>query len=168
MRRSIIVARADNGVIGKDNGLIWHMPHDLRFFKETTSGHYVLMGRKSYESVGKPLPNRLNIIITRNPEYSAENCLVLHSLQEALTLAEKQKQQEVFILGGGEIYKQALAEDLVDRIYLTEIKDTFEGDTYFPELNSQDWKETKREEFQADHQNPHDYAFVILERSRKA
>lgn len=165
MIRSFIVARADNGVIGKDNGLIWHMPHDLKFFKETTSGHYVLMGRKSYESVGKPLPNRLNIIITRNTDYAVEGALVVHSLQEALELAEKQQQQEVFILGGGEIYRQALEKKLVDRIYLTEIKDTFEGDTYFPELNPKEWKETHREEFQADHKNPHDYAFVTLEKA---
>ena len=164
MIRSFIVARADNGVIGKDNGLIWHMPHDLKFFKETTSGHYVLMGRKSYESVGKPLPNRLNIIITRNTNYSVEGALVVHSLQEALELAEKQQQQEVFILGGGEIYRQALEKKWVDKIYLTEIKDTFEGDTFFPELNPDEWNETKREEFQADHKNPHDYAFVTLEK----
>lgn len=164
MIRSIIVARADNRVIGKDNQLIWHMPHDLKFFKTTTSGHYVLMGRKSFESLGKPLPNRLNIIITRNQDYSAEGALVVHSLQEALQLAEDQKQQEVFILGGGEIYKQALEKGLVDRIYLTEIKDSFEGDTYFPELDKNQWKETHREEYQADHQNPHDYAFVSLEK----
>jgi dihydrofolate reductase len=164
MIRSIIVARADNGVIGKDNGLIWHMPHDLKFFKETTTGHYVLMGRKSYESVNKPLPNRLNIIITRQQDYFKENCLVLHSLEEALQLAEAQKQQEVFILGGGEIYRQALDNGWVDRIYLTEIKATFEGDTYFPELDMSQWQETKREEYQADHQNPHDYAFVTLEK----
>ncbi|WP_224996535.1 dihydrofolate reductase [Cesiribacter sp. SM1] len=164
MIRSIIVARADNGVIGKDNGLIWHMPHDLKFFKETTTGHYVLMGRKSYESVNKPLPNRLNIIITRQQDYFKENCLVLHSLEEALQLAEAQKQQEVFILGGGEIYRQALDKGYVDRIYLTEIKDTFEGDTYFPELDMSQWQETRREEYQADHQNPHDYAFVTLEK----
>jgi dihydrofolate reductase len=164
MRRSIIVARADNRVIGKDNGLIWHMPHDLRFFKETTSGHYVIMGRKSYEAINKPLPNRLNIIVTRNKDYHKENCLVLHSLEEALVLAEKQRQEEVFILGGGEIYKQALDKGLVDRIYLTEIKDTFEGDTFFPELDPGQWKESHREEYQADHQNPHPYAFVTLEK----
>lgn len=164
MRRSIIVARADNGVIGKDNELIWHMPHDLKFFKETTSGHYVLMGRKSFESVGKPLPNRLNIIITRNPDYAAEGALVVHSLKDALVLAEQQKQQEVFILGGGEIYRQALEQQLVDRIYLTEINGSFEGDTYFPELDESQWQETHREEYQADHKNPHDYAFVTLEK----
>lgn len=166
MRRSIIVARADNRVIGKNNELIWHMPHDLKYFKETTSGHYVLMGRKSFESVGKPLPNRLNIIITRNPDYAAEGALVVHSLKDALVLAEQQKQQEVFILGGGEIYRQALEQQLVDRIYLTEIKDSFEGDTYFPELDENQWQETHREEYQADHKNPHDYAFVTLEKKR--
>ncbi len=164
MKRSIIVARANNHVIGKNNGLIWHMPHDLRFFKETTIGHYVIMGRKSYEAVGKPLPSRLNIIVTRNKDYAAENCLVLHSLQEALELAKQQKQQEVFILGGGEIYRQALDKGWVDRIYLTEIKDDFDGDTYFPELDMKQWKETHREEFQADHQNPHNYAFVTLDK----
>jgi dihydrofolate reductase len=164
MIRSFIVARAENGVIGKDNGLIWHMPNDLKFFKETTTGHYVLMGRKSYESVGKPLPNRLNIIITRNTDYAVEGALVVHSLQEALDLAFKQKQQEVFILGGGEIYRQALEKKLVDRIYLTEIKESFEGDTYFPELNATEWEETHRKEFQADNKNPHNYAFVTLER----
>lgn len=166
MIRSIIVARADNRVIGKDNDLIWHMPHDLKYFKETTSGHYVLMGRKSFESVGKPLPNRLNIIITRNPDYAAEGALVVHSLKDALVLADQQKQQEVFILGGGEIYRQALEQQLVDRIYLTEIKDSFEGDTYFPELDESQWQETHREEYQADHKNPHDYAFVTLEKKK--
>jgi dihydrofolate reductase len=164
MRRSIIVARADNRMIGKNNQLIWHMPHDLKFFKTTTSGHYVLMGRKSFESMGKPLPNRLNVIITRNQDYAAEGALVVHSLEAALQLAADQKQEEVFILGGGEIYQQALDKGLVDRIYLTEIKDTFEGDTYFPELDEQQWQEVHREEYQADHLNPHDYAFVTLER----
>ena len=168
MIRSIIVARADNGVIGKDNGLIWHMPHDLKFFKETTTGHYVIMGRKSFEAVGKPLPNRLNIIVTRQQDYYAENCLVLHSLQEALELGAQQRQKEVFILGGGEIYRQALDQDWVDRIYLTEIKSNFEGDTYFPEIDAAQWNETHREEYQADHQNQHDYAFVTLERKRKS
>lgn len=164
MIRSIIVARANNGVIGKDNGLIWHMPHDLKFFKETTSGHFVLMGRKSYEAIGKPLPNRLNIIITRNQEYSAEGAMVAHSLENALKFAWEQKQKEAFILGGGEIYRQAFKNNLVDRIYLTEIKESFEGDTFFPELDDSQWKETHREEFKADEKNPHDYAFVILER----
>ena len=164
MIRTIIVARAENNVIGKDNQLIWRMPNDLKFFKEKTSGHYVLMGRKSYESMGKPLPNRLNIVITRNKEYAIEGAMVVHSLQEALDFSEQQKQKEVYILGGGEIYKQAFEKQVVDKIYLTEIKDTFEGDTYFPEFNKNEWKEVAREEYQADHLNPHDYAFVTLEK----
>lgn len=163
MIRSIIVARASNGAIGKDNDLLWHMPHDLKHFKTTTSGHYVLMGRKSFESLGKPLPNRLNVIITRNKNYKAEGALVVHSLEEALELAKNQQQEEVFILGGGEIYKQSLERDLVDRIYLTEVKQDFEADTFFPKLDDSKWRELSREEYQADHQNPHDYAFVTLE-----
>ena len=162
MIRTFIVAMAENRVIGKDNQLIWRMPNDLKFFKEKTTGHYVIMGRKSYESMGKPLPNRLNIIITRNQDYAIEGAMVVHGLQEALDLAEQQKQKEVFILGGGEIYKQAFEKKLVDKIYLTEIKDTFEGDTFFPEFNEAEWQETEREEYQADHLNPHDYAFVTL------
>lgn len=164
MIRTIIVARADNRVIGRDNQLIWKMPNDLKFFKEKTSGHFVIMGRKSFESLGKPLPNRLNIIITRNTAYAVEGAFVVHSLQEALKLAENQKQKEVFILGGGEIYKQAFEKSLVDKMYITEIKDSFEGDTYFPEYKRDEWQETNREEFQADHLNPHDYAFVTLEK----
>lgn len=162
MIRSIIVARAQNGVIGKDNQLIWHMPRDLKHFKQTTSGHFVLMGRKSYESLGKPLPNRLNIIITRNPDYRAEGCLVVHSLEEALAISGKQNQQEVFILGGGTIYKQALDEGLVDKIYLTEIKHSFEGDTYFPELDKNAWQEVDRQEYAADEDNPYPHAIVTL------
>lgn len=168
MIRTIIVARADNGVIGKDNGLVWKMPNDLKFFKEKTSGHYVIMGRKSFESMGKPLPNRLNIIITRNKEYAVEGAMVVHSLQEALDFGSQQKQKEVFILGGGEIYKQAFEKELVDKMYLTEIKDTFEGDTYFPEFKQENWEELEREEYQADHLNPHDYAFVTLQRKSQA
>lgn len=164
MIRSFIVACAENRAIGKDNQLIWHMPNDLKFFKTTTSGHYVLMGRKSYESMGKPLPNRLNVVITRNKDYAIEGALVVHSLEEALKLAAEQRQQEVFILGGGEIYRQALEKKLVDRIYLTEIRESFEADTFFPELDEDEWEETQREEYQADHLNPHDYAFVTLER----
>lgn len=164
MIRTFIVAMAENRVIGKDNQLIWHMPNDLKFFKQKTTGHYVIMGRKSYESMGKPLPNRLNIIISRNREYAVEGAMVVHSLKDALDFAEQQKQKEVFILGGGEIYRQAFEKKLVDKIYLTEIKDTFEGDTFFPEFNEDEWKEIEREEYQADHLNPHDYAFVTLVR----
>ena len=162
MIKSIMVARSDNRVIGKDNDLVWHMPADLKYFKETTQGHYVMMGRKTYESVDKPLPGRLNIIITRQPDYSRECCITVHSLEEAFALGKKNGQREVFVLGGSEIYQLAMGQ--VDRIYLTEIKAEFEGDAYFPEIDQSKWKEVKREEHEPDEQNPHPYAFVVLER----
>ncbi len=160
MIKSIIVARADNHVIGKDNGLVWHMPADLKRFKSKTLGHYIIMGRKTLESMDKPLPGRTTIVVTRNQDYHAEGCIVVHDVQDAFRLAEANKQEEVFILGGAEIYK--LTMDLVDKIYLTEIKASFEGDTFFPEINSQKWKEILREEHEADQKNPYPYAFVDL------
>lgn len=162
MIKSIIVAKAENNIIGKDNGLIWHMPQDLKHFRSTTMGHYIIMGRKTFEATQKPLPGRSSIVITRNKEYKAEGCLIVNNIEEAFRLGMENKQEEVFILGGGEIYKQAM--DLADKIYLTEIKQTFEGDTYFPEIDDRKWQEIKREEFKADDKNPHDYAFVELVR----
>ena len=164
MIRSIMVARSDNRVIGQDNDLVWHMPADLKYFKETTMGHYTIMGRKTYEAVDKPLPGRTNVIITRQPDYYREGCIVVHSVEEALALGEANGQEEVFILGGSQIYELTLNQGLVDRIYLTEIKATFEGDAYFPEIDTSQWKEVKREEHAPDEQNPHPYAFVVLER----
>lgn len=160
MLKSIIVAKAENDVIGKDNKLIWYMPADLKYFKETTMGHYIIMGRKTFESQKKPLPGRTSIIITRNKNYTAEGCMVVQSLEEAYRISEENNQKEVFILGGAEIYKLALPT--TDKIYLTEIKASFEGDTYFPKINYQDWKEVKREEFQPDEKNAYPYAFVEL------
>ncbi|MGB3589278.1 MAG: dihydrofolate reductase [Tunicatimonas sp.] len=162
MIKSIMVARSDNNVIGKDNDLVWHMPADLKYFKETTSGHFVAMGRKTYQSVDKPLPGRLNIIITRQDDFYRENCVITHSLDEALALGKQNGQQEMFILGGAQIYELAL--DVADRIYLTEIHGEFEGDTFFPEIDSSVWQEVKREDHEADEKNPYSYSFVILER----
>lgn len=158
MLKSIIVAKADNNVIGKDNKLVWHMPHDLRHFKNTTMGHYIIMGRKTFESQKKPLPGRTSIIITRNKNYKAEGCHIVHSLENAYEIGLENGQEEVFILGGAEIYKIAL--DSADKIYLTEIKAEYEGDAYFPEINFNEWKETKREDFESDEKNPHPYSFV--------
>ena len=157
-----MVARSDNRVIGKDNDLVWHMPADLKYFKQTTMGHYAIMGRKTYESVDKPLPGRTNVIITRQPDYHRENCLVVHSVEEAFALGEENGQEEVFILGGSQIYE--LTMRLADRIYLTEIKAEFEGDSYFPEIDPAQWKEVKREEHAPDEKNPYPYAFVVLEK----
>lgn len=164
MIKSIIVAKAENNVIGKDNDLVWRMPADLKHFRSTTTGHFIVMGRKTLEATEKPLPGRTSIVITRQKDFSAEGCLVVNSLEEAYELGEKYRQQELFILGGGEIYRQAM--DSADKIYLTEIKETFEGDTTFPEIDYDVWEETSRREFEADEKNPHDYAFVELERRK--
>ncbi|MBI1286708.1 MAG: dihydrofolate reductase [Flavobacteriales bacterium] len=134
---TIIVAADENNVIGKDNDLIWHLPDDLKFFKQKTSGHPIVMGRKTYESVGRPLPNRTNIIITRDKGFQAEGCVVVNALDEALSVA---KDDEIFIVGGAEIYKQAFP--ITDRIYLTRVHGTFDGDRFFPELGNE-WKEVE-------------------------
>ncbi len=160
MIKSIIVAKAANNVIGNNNDLIWHMPHDMKHFRSTTMGHYIIMGRKTFEATKKPLPGRTSIVVTRNKDYKAEGCIIVNNIQDAFDLGKENQQEEVFILGGGEIYKMSM--DMADKIYLTEIKETFEGDTYFPEIDYGKWKETKREQYKADDKNPHDYAFVEL------
>ncbi|MFP4023420.1 MAG: dihydrofolate reductase [Thiohalospira sp.] len=157
---SIIVAVSENNVIGKDNDLIWHLPRDLKHFKETTTGHYVIQGRKTYESYGKPLPNRTNVIITRDKDYTADGCIVVHSLEEALKKAENDS--EPFIIGGGKIYEQALP--LVDRIYLTKIHHSFEGDTYFPEINMDEWELTEKHDFEPDEKNKFPFSILVLDR----
>ena len=135
---SIIVAASENNVIGNNNDLIWHLPKDMKFFKDTTKGHHVIMGRKNLESIPhkfRPLPNRQNIVVTRNKKYVADGCLVVTSIEEGLSIAKKNKEKETFIIGGGQIYKLALELNLVDKIYLTRIHANFEGDTFFPCLS---------------------------------
>ena len=163
MKVSLIVAVAENGVIGKDNDLIWDLPKDMRFFKETTLGHYVIMGRKNYESIPerfRPLPNRTNVVITRQSDYQAEGCVVVNSLENALELAQHNGDDEPFIIGGGQIYKLALERNLVDKIYLTKVHYSFEGDTFFPELSAE-WKEIDRIDHQADEKNNYNFSFII-------
>jgi len=157
---TIVVAIAENHAIGKDNKLLWHLPKDLKHFKEITSGGTVIMGRKTYDSVGKPLPNRRNIIITRQ-QIEIAGCEVVNSLQAALDLCREHK--EVFIVGGAEIYKQAMP--LTDRIYLTIVHENFEADTYFPEISKDIWKETERTDHEADEKNPLSFSFITLERA---
>ena len=167
MKVSLIVAVAENGVIGKDNDLIWHLPKDMRFFKETTMGHHVIMGRKNFESIPhkySPLPDRTNIVITRQLEYKAEGCIVVDSVEAALEIAKNNGDIEPFIIGGGQIYRIALEENLVDKIYLTKVHHSFEGDTFFPELSS-DWKETYKTEIKADEKHKYNYDFITLERN---
>ena len=130
---SLIVAFANNDVIGRDNKLIWSLPSDLKFFKEKTTGHHIIMGRKCFESIGRPLPNRTSVIITRDKAYKAEGCIVVNSLEEALEVAKHDN--EPFIIGGGEIYKLALP--LVNKIYITRLFEDFDGDTFFPQIETQ-------------------------------
>lgn len=162
MIKAIIAAVAANRIIGKDNDLVWRLPVDLRHFKNTTTGHYIIMGRKSFESIGKPLPNRTSIIITRNQDYKQEGAFVVHSLEAALAKAENDKQDKVFILGGGQIYRKAIS--ISDYMYITEVHESFEGDTLFPEIDQAIWREVLREDFPADEKNRYDYSFVEYKR----
>lgn len=153
----IIVAMSKNRVIGNNNQLIWKLSSDLKRFKELTTNNPVVMGRKTYESIGRPLPNRRNIVITRNTEYSVEGCEIVSSLEEALLLTNN----DCFIIGGGEIYTQSL--EIADKIYLTLVHNDFEGDTKFPELGK-DWVKISRKDFKADDKNEYDYSFIEYER----
>jgi dihydrofolate reductase len=158
---TIIAAIANNLVLGKNNQLIWHLPADLKRFKLTTTGHTVIMGRKTFESLGnKPLPNRTNIIISANKNFKAKNCVLAHSLQEAIFYAKADANP--FILGGAHIYQQAIA--VADVLDLTFIHHSFEGDVFFPEIDKAIWKETARQDFKADEKNPYDFSFVKFER----
>jgi dihydrofolate reductase len=160
MTVSIVVAIGENHAIGKDNKLIWYLPKDLKHFKEITNGGTVIMGRKTYDSVGRPLPNRRNIIITRQ-QVEIADCEVVNSVEAALDLCRDEA--EVFIVGGAEIYK--LAMPLTDRIYLTIVHANFEADTYFPEIKEDIWKETIRQDHEADEKNPLPFSFITLERA---
>jgi dihydrofolate reductase len=156
---SFVVAIAENNAIGKDNKLLWYLPTDLKHFKQITNGQTIIMGRKTYDSMGKPLPNRRNIVITRNADLKLEGAEVTNSLAEALLLCKTE--EEVFIIGGAEIYKQAL--DQTDRIYLTRVHQQFDADAYFPELDMDKWVETAREEHQPDEKNNIAFTFLTLE-----
>jgi dihydrofolate reductase len=156
---SIVVAISENHAIGKDNKLLWYLPNDLKHFKNITTGHTVIMGRKTYESVGKPLPNRRNIIITRQ-NMTIEGCEVVNSIDTALALCRDEA--EAFIVGGAEIYKQSLSK--TDRLYITIVHENFEGDSYFPEIEKNTWKETEREDHEPDEKNSLPYSFITFER----
>jgi dihydrofolate reductase len=157
---TIIAAIAKNNALGKDNQLIWHLPADLKRFKQVTLNHHIIMGRKTFESLGKPLPKRTNIVITRNKNYHAEGCIVVNSLQEAIKAAKED--ENPFILGGAEIYKQAI--EIADQLDLTFVHHAFDADAFFPEIDTTIWKETLRENFKADDKNKYDFSFVKFER----
>lgn len=158
---SIIVAVAENGVIGDKNALLWHISEDLKNFKSVTSGHPVVMGRKTYESLGRPLPNRTNVVVTRQ-EMEIPGCRVAHSLEEAVALFPAE--EEVFVIGGAQIYAQALP--LAGRFYLTRVFHAYEGDTHFPAWNDAEWRLVSSESFASGANYPYPFAFETYERRR--
>ena len=162
MTVSLVVAASENNAIGKNNQLLWHLPNDLKFFKNITWGMVVVMGRKTYESVNKPLPGRVNIVITRQADWTAEGTITAADLTDALTKAEATNCKEIFVIGGGEIYKQAMA--VADKIYLTRVHATLEGDTFFPEINEAEWKLTSNDDFPIDDKHKFAYSFQTWEK----
>jgi len=159
---TIIAAISKNNALGKDNDLIWHLPADLKRFKKVTSGHYILMGRNTFESIGKPLPNRTSVIITRNTNYNKDGCLIANSIEQALELSKKQ--ETVFIIGGAQVYKQAIDRDLVDQLDITLVHEEFDADVFFPEIDPMIWKEVSRENFMADEKNKYDFSFISYQK----
>ena len=164
---AVIVAVADNGVIGRNNSLPWHLPEDLRYFKRVTLGKPVVMGRKTFESIGRPLPGRANIVITRSHGWSVDGVSVVNSLDEALRLAADiaalDGTDELMVIGGAEIYTNAIP--LAQRLYLTQVHADVEGDARLPEIYWSRWREVSRERFAASEDNPYDYSFVVFERT---
>jgi dihydrofolate reductase len=154
-----VVAISSNYAIGKNNALLWHLPNDLRHFKDITAGGTIIMGRKTFDSVGRPLPKRRNIVITRQ-DIEIEGCEVVKSVEAAIAICKTE--DEVFIVGGAEIYRQAM--HLTNRIYLTIVHHTFDADTFFTEIDYKDWKETAREDHETDEKHQFRYSFITLER----
>jgi dihydrofolate reductase len=159
---SMVVAADEGNGIGLDNKLLCHLPADLKYFKAVTSGHCIVMGRKTYDSIGRPLPNRTNIIITRNTSLQLEGCVVVNSMEDAIAYAKSNDETELCIIGGGSLYKETL--DLTDRVYLTRIHHTFTADTFFPELAPEQFKLVKNEHHEADEKNAYAYSFQVFDR----
>ncbi|WP_338875558.1 dihydrofolate reductase [Spirosoma sp. SC4-14] len=173
MKISLIAAVAQNGVIGRENDMPWHLPDDFAFFKRKTSHHPIIMGRKSLDALGKPLPNRTNIVITRNPDFLAPGVVVVHTLDEAINEAKKtietqndaaseHRPDEIFVIGGGEIYAMALP--IATTLYLTEIHASVDGDACFPTFNTDEWQEVSRRPHPADERHAFSFDFVTYER----
>jgi dihydrofolate reductase len=152
---TLIAAAAENNALGKNNDLIWHLPDDFKRFKAITSGHYIIMGRKTFESFPKPLPNRTHVIITRQKNCNPENCIVVNSLEKAIAACPKD--EDVFVIGGGEIYQQSIA--IADKIELTRVHSTFEADTFFPEIDTTIWELVQKEFHPKDEKHLFDFSF---------
>ena len=161
---SIIVAMAENRVIGSNKELPWRIPEDLKYFKRVTMCHPIIMGWKTFESIGRPLPGRENIVISTQEDYVAEGCTVLHSVEEVMALQGKNPGEEYFVIGGAEVYKAILP--FADRLYITFIYEDFEGDTVFPPFNMNEWELVSREKGLKNEENPYDYEFLVYERKR--
>ena len=152
---TLIAAAAENNALGKNNDLLWHLPNDFKRFKQLTTNHYIIMGRKTFESFSKPLPNRTHVIISRQNDYLVDNCMVVNSLNEAIK--KSPKNEEVFIIGGGEIYKQSI--ELADKIELTRVHTSLDADTFFPEINLEIWKLINEEYHPKDEKHQYDFTF---------
>ncbi|MFH0769832.1 MAG: dihydrofolate reductase [Candidatus Peregrinibacteria bacterium] len=166
---SLIVAASENNVIGRENDLPWSLPDDLKFFREKTRGAPVIMGRKNFESIirrnGRALPGRTNIVVTRQADWKHEGCVAVRSIEEAIERARQETREEIFIIGGGEIYR--LAMSIANRIYLTRVHAEVPGDVFFPEISSDEWKEVSRQDHAKDDRHPYPFTFLTYERRRK-
>jgi dihydrofolate reductase len=165
MKLALIAAYAQNNVVGIDNKLPWHLPEDLKYFKRITTGKAIIMGRKTYESIGRPLPNRTNIVITRNADFTAPGIEVVNSLDAAIELAQSINEingtEEVMVIGGAQIYNESLPK--ADRLYLTHVHAEVKGDAHFPQVDFSVWKEVGREDYKASETNPYDYSFAVYD-----
>jgi dihydrofolate reductase len=163
MKISFVVAAANNNVIGKDNQLVWNLPNDMKFFKNVTWGMPVVMGRKSYDSLGKPLKGRKNIILTRQPNWKAEGTVAVKNFEDAVMLVKEMDVKEMMVIGGGEIFKMLM--DKADRIYITRVDAEPEGDAFFPVIDPKQWKLVSRSDHEADEKHKYNYSFQVWERS---
>ncbi len=159
---TLIAAIGEKNELGKDNQLVWHLPEDFKRFKSITSGHYIILGRKTFESFPKPLPNRTHVIITRQKDYAPENCIVVNSIKDAVAACTKE--QDVFVIGGGEIYKQSI--EIADKLEVTRVHHTFEADTFFPEIDLEKWKLDFEEFHPKDEKHNFDFTFLTYTRKR--
>lgn len=161
---SLLVAMDRNRVIGYNNDLPWHLPNDLKFFKEKTIGHTIIMGRKTFESIGRILPKRKHIVLTKSDERFPSEVEVIRDIETVYQMNKKNEDEELFVIGGGDIFEQVLP--LADRMYITKIEETFQGDTFFPKFSTEEWELVSKEKGTKDEKNPYDYYFLQYDRKR--
>ncbi|WP_086933932.1 dihydrofolate reductase [Agarilytica rhodophyticola] len=168
VKLSIVVAMAQNRTIGKENGLPWRLSEDLKYFKKITMGHPIIMGRKTFESIGRPLPGRTNIVVTRQDNWSYDGVKVVHDIDAAISIANQiallDNKEEIMLIGGAELYKQSI--NICTRLYLTEVHAEVEGDAFFPLFDPEHWQEISRDKYEAQGGNPYDYSFVVFDRKK--